>query len=729
MILSELISVGNKNENKYIRQSILDFNQNLNENRIFILPSTSFFEEISILKEELIAVDINSSDLVLLSEPESSILDEDEVSKFVLEYRETVITARNLGKKIVHVVTNNIWFGLLNEIIQTHNIPIYLTNSNYSYLIEELKNIEFHIVDEFFQIKNLHHYSNDINNNLLIDLTNYTGQRNFYSQTIESIFNIVEEFEEVLILLNKDSFFPKINNEKIKVLYDENEVDLENYTYVLPLTDSPYDDIGFKRVMYYTANSKVVYTNYNFKLNNMIPSVILNLSKHLDIVKPLSKVDAFEILNENRNTVLYKYTTINLLENIYRSTLNQTFLEAISINETMEYFEDNLFLKKGNSDFQSSIKDYKYDIEQTLAFPIIFLGYESVQYMDSYLSTNKDNTSYFIIENAERETQNKISDYKVSMIIPIHNNGKYLKYKCYRSLKSLSRFHEIELIFIDDGSNDLETMRIINDIILNNNNIIYKKFENGSGSASRPRNEGVYLATTNLITYLDPDNETIDDGHSILLTKILEDSSIDMVVGDIVREDNEKRNEIRYSKKIKKAIGTDIIKDTRKTLIESNLTVQSIQGLIIKKDIILNNNISMIEGAAGQDTLYFQELLLNCQKVKVVEHMIHSYYAFVEGSVTNTVSHRFFEKFYKVELERIKFLKKENLLEFYMKVKFNSYFKNWYLLKYNQVPKYDSEKAYKYIRDIYNLYSIYKELIDEDIVQFIEKNNLYIKEI
>src|SRR5699024_4333795 len=167
-----------------------------------------------------------------------------------------------------------------------------------------------------------------------------------------------------------------------------------------------------------------------------------------------SKVDAFEILNENRNTVLYKYTTINLLENIYRSTLNQTFLEAISINETMEYFEDNLFLKKGNSDFQSSIKDYKYDIEQTLAFPIIFLGYESVQYMDSYLSTNKDNTSYFIIENAERETQNKISDYKVSMIIPIHNNGKYLKYKCYRSLKSLSRFHEIELIFIDDGSND-----------------------------------------------------------------------------------------------------------------------------------------------------------------------------------------------------------------------------------------------------------------------------------
>src|SRR5699024_8330381 len=99
-------------------------------------------------------------------------------------------------------------------------------------------------------------------------------------------------------------------------------------------------------------------------------------------------------------------------------------------------------------------------------------------------------------------------------------------------------------------------------------------------------------------------------------------------------------------------------------LIKTNLTVQSIQGLIVKKSVILDNNIIMVEGAAGQDTLYFQELLLNCRKVKVVDHMIHSYYAFVEGSVTNTVSHRFFEKFYKVEQERIKFLIKEDLIEY-----------------------------------------------------------------
>src|SRR5699024_4232068 len=152
---------------------------------------------------------------------------------------------------------------------------------------------------------------------------------------------------------------------------------------------------------------------------------------------------------------------------------------------------------------------------------------------------------------------------------------------------------------------------------------------------------------------------------------MINDDTLDMVVGDIVREDNNKRNAIRYSNKIKKAMKTDIIENTKETLIKTNLTVQSIQGLIVKKDIITENNILMVEGAAGQDTLYFQELLLCYCKVKVMDCMVHSYYAYVEGSVTNTVSSRFFGKFYKVEQERIKFLIREELIEYYMDIKFD----------------------------------------------------------
>src|SRR5699024_11896547 len=101
----------------------------------------------------------------------------------------------------------------------------------------------------------------------------------------------------------------------------------------------------------------------------------------------------------------------------------------------------------------------------------------------------------------------------------IHNNGKYLKYKCFRSLKTLSKFDEMEIIFIDDGTNDYETLRIIQDLLNTHKEIVFKRYEKGSGSASRPRNEGVYLATTNLITYLDPDNERSEEHTSELQSR------------------------------------------------------------------------------------------------------------------------------------------------------------------------------------------------------------------
>src|SRR5699024_3647747 len=298
-----------------------------------------------------------------------------------------------------------------------------------------------------------------------------------------------------------------------------------------------------------------------------------------------------------------------------------------------------------------------------------------------YIEYNNDLT----IKQKLSISEKNIKEKKLSIIIPIHNNGKYLKFKCYNSIKKLSCFNELEIIFIDDGSTDYETLRIVEDICNENSEIIYKRFENGSGSASRPRNVGIDLATTDYITFLDPDNEAIDDGFSVLLDKILQDDEMDMIVGNIVREDNLKRNEINYYNKVIKENVNDVIENTRDILIKTRLTVQSIQALIVKRQILIENNLKMVEGAAGQDTLFFQQLMLKCKKVKVLNQMVHSYYAYVEGSVTNTVTHRFFEKFYKVELERIKFLEEENLIEVYMDIKFNFYFKNWYLKKYETI--------------------------------------------
>lgn len=144
----------------------------------------------------------------------------------------------------------------------------------------------------------------------------------------------------------------------------------------------------------------------------------------------------------------------------------------------------------------------------------------------------------------------------VSVIVPIHNNGRYLEDKCMRSLRRSSLFNRFEIIFVDDGSTDEETRHVIQRLRRKYPNIVYYRFESGSGSASRPRNKGVELASTPYITYLDPDNEAIGDGYAQLYEKLKEDSSLDMVIGNIIKEDNRKRSVFNYHGTIKSIITT-----------------------------------------------------------------------------------------------------------------------------------------------------------------------------
>lgn len=311
---------------------------------------------------------------------------------------------------------------------------------------------------------------------------------------------------------------------------------------------------------------------------------------------------------------------------------------------------------------------------------------------------------------------------KVSVIIPIHNNGIYLEEKCMKSLQRSSIFNQMEILFINDGSNDGITEKIIRRLMRKHPNIRLKSFETGSGSASRPRNIGAELATGDYITYLDPDNEAIGDGYARLFDELEADPSLDMVVGNIIKEDNKRKAYFNYYATAKKYNdGQDVIEDPKNYVERCGLRAQSIQALLIRRSIIQDNDIKMIEGAAGQDTLYFQELMLNSNKVKVVNEIIHMYYAAVTGSVTNTIKDKFFDKYYKLEIERIPFLQKHGLLDSYLEHRFNFYVRGWYLPRLERVePEYRHRAVTRFL-DIYSLYDKFEKPANKDLDNIIEE--------
>src|SRR5699024_2711196 len=66
-----------------------------------------------------------------------------------------------------------------------------------------------------------------------------------------------------------------------------------------------------------------------------------------------------------------------------------------------------------------------------------------------------------VIERNAEKVSLAHKEKKLSVIVPIHNNGTYLEEKCFASLKRSSSFDRLEIIFINDGSTDETTLRII----------------------------------------------------------------------------------------------------------------------------------------------------------------------------------------------------------------------------------------------------------------------------
>jgi len=304
-------------------------------------------------------------------------------------------------------------------------------------------------------------------------------------------------------------------------------------------------------------------------------------------------------------------------------------------------------------------------------------------------------------------------NFQLSVIVPIYNNGNHLVNKCFNSLKRSTIFKQMEVILVDDGSTDEMTKMLVNRLEKRFSNVkTYFFNDGGSGSASRPRNKGIELATSPYITFLDPDNEAVNDGYAVLLREILE-KDYDFVIGHIKKITN---------KEVILRLGSpQIIDKPREYLINKNFKAQSIQAAMIKRELIIKNNLDMVVGSIGQDTLFFHELMLCASKVKVMDIVVHIYYAAVANSAVNSITKKFFEKSLLLEKGAFSRYKSYGVLEDYSKNKFEVFFRDWYLEKIKNVKPEDLQIATRILYSILDMYSEQVKLKDKEVIKFKKK--------
>lgn len=590
-----------------------------------------------------------------------------------------------------------------------------LENKDYFFPEEYLKYISPEIPHNYIQkLHKLYNWS--INLSSVVTSPSMIPNRVYELQAIGNVLisnyspSINNKFQNVYLVTNQHEVTSILNSYSDEDIY---------YHQVYGIRNIMDGDTSFDR-MKYILNIVGIKVESMDKKNILVvadelnDSTIKSFEKQNYKQKKLIKLEEFnDQVKANHDMVTFFSSSIEY-EKDYLKDLRNGFI-----------YSDVDFVQKSNMNKRSTI-EYQYtgeveDENKTLFWSESF----SVDEIKNMQANDKIGLmiDHFEYKNDNEEIilrNNSSDDYELSVIVPVYNNGRYLEFKCFESLKRSSIFNKMEIIIVDDGSTDNETKQIIEKLKKRYSNVkVYAFNDQGSGSASRPRNRGVELSTCKYVTYLDPDNEAINDGYAVLLDELKQDASLDLVVGNILRLDRKIMRLNYYNYAYRYSLSEEI--DNPKELLKNtSLRVQSIQALIVKKSVILNNQLEMVVSAAGQDSLFFQELLLHSKKIKIKDIDIHIYYANVSNSVTNTITRNFFMKYLKLEKSRIEFLIKNELLETYLEERFLYYFKNWYLKRVPLIIDEDTEVSLMILLKIYSLYEPYIKHLDQDIKRVIK---------
>ena len=113
----------------------------------------------------------------------------------------------------------------------------------------------------------------------------------------------------------------------------------------------------------------------------------------------------------------------------------------------------------------------------------------------------------------------------VSVIVPVYNGAKFLS----EAVASIRRqnYHPLEIIIVDDGSTD-ETAELVTGL---GKDIRYA-YQRNSGPAAA-RNKGLDMARGEIIAFLDVDDLWPPDKLRIQVARLVNDSSLDVVLGRI----------------------------------------------------------------------------------------------------------------------------------------------------------------------------------------------------
>lgn len=547
-------------------------------------------------------------------------------------------------------------------------------------------------------------------------------------------------------LENKNYIYPIKYNTYLhqRMSYSKLHEEQKKYVNHININSVKYDfSMSDIRAYELQAMGSLVYSNYSIALSNLFPNIhFITEDNEIEYYSKLSEYEKYELRMQGiRNIYSGEYLNIDFINKLSKREIEIKLLIVVDNKKSEEVLKKQTY-KKYDVVYKKEVKEEiinKYDYVMSVGEKEDFSMYMIEDLMNAFKYTNSEcitiseNEESFVFGEGEVQKNKSIfktkeinineyinldkikskffkinnnliikeiikekEKYKFSVIIPIYNNGIFLKNRCLISLKKMKNFSDVEILLIDDGSTNQDTINIIKEEMKKYKNMKAYFFDDGgSGSASRPRNKGLELASTDYVTYLDPDNELINDKYNDLYEELIK-GKYDFIIGKM--RILSKKTFLYPTLKIE---GKEI--EILNFLRFQPLSMQA--GMFRKKYLIIDL-MSLPEGLISQDTLMYYDMILNTTKFKLVDEPVHKYYSLRTDSVTNSINLSSLEGAIKLEKIKKEIFEKHNMLEMYLEIRNDINIEYILVDRLKQLKLEDFPKGVKVIREVIDIYGI-----------------------
>jgi len=264
--------------------------------------------------------------------------------------------------------------------------------------------------------------------------------------------------------------------------------------------------------------------------------------------------------------------------------------------------------------------------------------------------------------------------YKVSVVVPTYNSGLFLNAFMDSVMCQSIDFENIQVIFVDDNSDDEYTLYLLKLFDENFSNVKSILLNENNGFPGKGRNLGIDYAEAEYIIFSDHDDTYVPDAFEVMYDVAISNNA-DMVITNYYKLFNDNKVKTKSIFNGENVVVSDFREDRRLLSLDPAIWTK-----LFKKSFLVENNIKFLEKMLAEDLYFFTVSLFKSQSTVYLDDFYSYNYNVrdIEGnrSTIHIRNKKYLGKMVEGYYEIDKFLKDNNLEEFYSEI-FKTHFIYW----------------------------------------------------